>query len=70
MEVFTDIWKIFYTDIWQFSIEALHTLILSIIKQKGESQNRGNKKAKHAKFSEKRTFLTPWYAHVRGLRRP
>ena len=20
---------------------------------------------KHAKFSEKRTFLTPWYAHVR-----
>ena len=22
------------------------------------------KKTKHAKFSEKRTFLTPWYAHV------
>ena len=30
-----------------------------VIKQKGESQNGGNKKAKHAKFSEKRTFLPP-----------
>ena len=27
--------------------------------QKGESQSRCNKKTKHAKFSEKRTFLTP-----------
>ena len=36
----------------------------SVIRQKGESQNGGNKKSKHAKFSEKRTFLTPWYAHV------
>ena len=31
---------------------------LSVIRQKGESQNGGNKKTKHAKFSEKRTFLT------------
>ena len=30
----------------------------SVIRQKDESQNRGNKKAKHAKFSEKQTFLT------------
>ena len=30
--------------------------------QKGESQNGGNKKAKHLKFSEKWTF-TPWYPH-------
>ena len=30
----------------------------SVIKQKGESQNGGNQKAKHAKFSEKRTFFT------------
>ena len=37
----------------------------SVIRQKGESQNGGNKKSKHAKFSEKQTFLTPWYAHVR-----
>ena len=32
---------------------------LSVIRQKGESQNGGNKKAKYARFSEKRTFLTP-----------
>ena len=31
----------------------------SVIRQKGESQNRCFKKTKHAKFSEKRTFLTP-----------
>ena len=30
-----------------------------VIKQKGESQNGGNKKVKHTKFSEKRTLLTP-----------
>ena len=30
----------------------------SVIRQKDESQNGGNKKTKHAKFSEKRTFLT------------
>ena len=29
----------------------------SVIRQKGESQNGGNK-TKHTKFSEKRTFLT------------
>ena len=38
---------------------------MSVIRQKGESQNGGNKKAKHAKVSKKRTFLTPWYAHLR-----
>ena len=37
---------------------------LSVIRQKGESQNGCLKKTKHAKFSEKRTFLTPWYAHI------
>ena len=26
--------------------------------------NGGNKKAKHAKFSEKRTFPIPWYVHA------
>ena len=39
--------------------------LLSVIREKGESLNRGNKKTKHAKFSEKRTFLIPCYAHVR-----
>ena len=29
------------------------------IRQKGESQNGCYKKTRHAKFSEKRTFLTP-----------
>ena len=32
---------------------------LSAIRQKDESQNRCYKKTKHAKFSEKQTFLTP-----------
>ena len=31
----------------------------SIIRQKGESQNGCFEKTKHAKFFEKRTFLTP-----------
>ena len=30
---------------------------LSVIRHKGESQNLGNKKTKHLKFSEKRLFL-------------
>ena len=30
-----------------------------VIRQKGESQNGCYKKIRHAKFSEKRTFLTP-----------
>ena len=37
----------------------------SVIRKKGESQNGCFKKTKHVKFSGKRTFLTPWYAHVR-----
>ena len=32
-----------------------------VIRQKGESHNGCFKKTKHLKFSEKRTFLTPWY---------
>ena len=31
----------------------------SVLWQKGESQNGGNKNTKHAKFSEKRTFFYP-----------
>ena len=38
----------------------LYTYInTSVIRQKGKSQNRCFKKTKHAKFSEKRTFLPP-----------
>ena len=36
----------------------------SVIRQKGESQNGCFKKTKYAKFSEKQTVLTPWYAHI------
>ena len=36
----------------------------SVIRQKSKSQNGCFNKAKHAKFSEKRTFFTPWYAHI------
>ena len=36
----------------------------SVIRQKCESQNEYYKKTKPARFSEKRTFLTPWYGHV------
>ena len=47
-----------------------HTLILTresslVLRQKVESQNKCFKKTKHAKFSEKRTFLTTRYAHAR-----
>ena len=37
-------------------------LTSSVIRQKDESQNGCFKRTKHAKFSEKRTFLTLWYA--------
>ena len=49
------------------------------VRQKVESQNGGNKKTKHAKFSEKLTFLTPqrrtrtcayqWVKNVRFFRK-
>ena len=43
--------------------------ILSVIKQKGKSQDKGYKKTKHAKFSKKRTFLpldTSAYQRIRN----
>ena len=39
----------------------------SVIRKKGESQNGCFKKTKLPKFSEKQTFLTPWYAQE-GMR--
>ena len=39
--------------------------ISSVIRQKGKSQSGYYKETKYAKFSEKRTFLTLWYAHAR-----
>ena len=40
-------------------------MILIGITQNIESQNGGYKKTKHVKFSEKRTFVTLWYATAR-----
>ena len=38
------------------------------MRQKGESQNGSDKKIKHARFSEKRTFSTPCaYQAVRNI---
>ena len=42
----------------------------SVIRQKGESQNGCFKKTKHAKFSEKRTFPTPWYILLSPTSKP
>ena len=50
-------------------IKTCHALICahmikSVIRQKGESQNGGNKKSKHAKFSEKTNFSYPLHTHI------
>ena len=46
-------------------METLHS---SVMRQKGESQNGCFKKTKHAKYSEKRTFLAPFnISYVRVL---
>ena len=37
----------------------------SAIRKKGEFHNGRYKKTKHARFVEKRTFLTPWYPYTR-----
>ena len=52
--------------IWKIVIRngKTYDYVLSVIWQKGESQNGGNKNTKHAKFSQKRTFFAHWYAHV------
>ena len=43
-----------------------HTsLYSSVIRQKHDFQNGCYMKKKHTKCFEKRTFLTPWYVHVR-----
>ena len=41
------------------AIESFRISNTSVIWQKDESQNGGNKNTKHAKFSEKRMFFTP-----------
>ena len=51
--------------IYHLFLSASTFITWSVIRQKGEFQNGCFKKTKHAKFSEKRTFLTPLYTHVR-----
>ena len=50
--------------IYGLMIHASPIFIMSVIRLKGKFQNGCYKKTKHAKFSEKRKFLTSWYAHV------
>ena len=38
---------------------TMRSIISSVIKQKGKSQNGGNKKTKQAKFSKKASLLLP-----------
>ena len=40
------------------------SLQVAVVRRNGKFQDEGHKK-KQSKFFEKRTFLTPWYAHVR-----
>ena len=40
-------------------IHVFQKSFVGIIRQKGKSQDGGNKKTKLAQISEKRTFLTP-----------
>ena len=58
-----------FTTISQHILRPLLHFLLwiktSVIRQKSEFQNGYLKKTKHATFSRKQTFLTPWYAHVR-----
>ena len=70
---FTDIWKIFYTDIWQFSIEALHTLILSIIRRKKANLKiEVTRKQSTPNFPKNEHFLLPdmhTYVALKDLRK-
>ena len=63
------VWKAYPRDCIQVSCKYLRkkeSHKSSVIRQKGKSQNGCFKKTKHAKFSGKRTFLTPWYAQCRN----
>ena len=54
-----------FSDDWKGNGSWLIRLILSVRGQKGEPQNRCFKKTNYAKFSEKRTYLSPWHVRVR-----
>ena len=47
-------------------LNVVREINTSVMRQKDEAQNECFKKAKHAKFSEKRTFRTLWQTNVRA----
>ena len=49
-------------DVTHSIIQGIEFEISLVIRQKGEFQNGYYKKTKHTKFSEKKPFITPWYA--------
>ena len=55
--------RLYASKTWAERVEDVTVLIrndnTSVLRQKGEFQNGCYKKTKHAKFSKKRTFLTP-----------
>ena len=51
-------WTINQSSKTNWQLDGLNFVNLSVITQKGESENGCFKKTKHAKFSEKRQFLT------------
>ena len=55
---------LYFSQISRLSLISLYCK-LSVIRETGKAQNGGHNKTKHAKFSEKQTFLTPWHAQVR-----
>ena len=61
-------WKVVFGNfifIEHFSCKRFVQLDIVGNQTKGQSSKRGHKKTKPTKFSEKQTFLTPRYAHVR-----
>ena len=51
-----------FKETWKRRLLIVHNS--SVIRQMGESHDGCYKETKHAKFSKKQTFLTPWYARV------
>ena len=54
-----------YLSKWDSTLWQRNRYTLSVIRQKGKSQNGCFKKTEHLKFSENRIFLTRWHVHIR-----
>ena len=53
-----------FWDLTKDSVNRKRLFISSLIRKKGESQNRVSRKQSTPNFPKKRTFLTPWDEHV------